>query len=84
LRNDVVLRLLNEVPRQPTQQELDADRYLHRFVLLFDRERYSPEFFREMWEKHRIACAIELRSEYGTEKFSEAERYRRDTGVPAG
>lgn len=56
LRNEVVPRLLKEVPRQPTQQDLDADPYLHRFVLLFDREGYSPEFFREMWEKHRIAC----------------------------
>lgn len=56
LRNDVVPRLLKEVPRQPTQQELDADPYRHRLVLLFDREGYSPEFFREMWENHRIAC----------------------------
>jgi hypothetical protein len=56
LRNEVVPRLLNEVPHQPTQTELDADLYRHRFVLLFDREGYSPEFFREMWQKHRIAC----------------------------
>jgi transposase len=56
LRNEVVPRLLKEVPRQPTQQTLDADPYLHRFVLLFDREGYSPEFFREMWQNHRIAC----------------------------
>lgn len=56
LRNDVVPRLLTEVPRQPTQQELDADPHRHRFVMLFDREGYSPAFFREMWQDHRIAC----------------------------
>jgi len=56
LRNDVVPRLLKDVPRQPTQEQLDADPYRHRFVLLFDREGYSPVFFREMWETHRIAC----------------------------
>ncbi len=56
LRNEVVPRLLKEVPRQPTQNELDADPHRHRFVLLFDREGYSPEFFKEMWENHRIAC----------------------------
>ena len=56
LRNDVVPRLLKEVPRQPTQEELDADPYRHRFVLLFDREGYSPEFFKQMWNEHRIAC----------------------------
>ena len=56
LRSDVVPRLLADVPRQPTPAELDADPYRHRFVLLFDREGYSPEFFREMWQTHRIAC----------------------------
>jgi hypothetical protein len=35
---------------------LEADSGLHRFVLLFDREGYSPEFFAEMFLKHRIAC----------------------------
>jgi transposase len=56
LRNEIVPRLLKEVPHQPTPPELDADPHLHRFVLLFDREGYSPEFFREMWQQHRIAC----------------------------
>ncbi len=56
IRNDIVPRLLADVPRQPTQQQLDDDPYLHRFVMLFDREGYSPAFFREMWQTHRIAC----------------------------
>jgi hypothetical protein len=25
-------------------------------VIIFDREGYSPVFFREMWTEHRIAC----------------------------
>jgi transposase len=56
LRNDVVPRLLKEVPRQPTADQLQADPYLSRFVIIFDREGYSPAFFREMWQEHRIAC----------------------------
>lgn len=56
LRNDIVPRLLQDVPRQPSEQELQADPYLHRFVIIFDREGYSPEFFRQMWQQHRIAC----------------------------
>ena len=56
LRHDVVPRLLRDVPHQPSQAELDADPSLHRFILLFDREGYSPEFFKEMWQKYRIAC----------------------------
>ena len=56
LRHDVVPRLLQDVPRQPSADALAAEPYRHRFVLLFDREGYSPEFFREMWQTHRIAC----------------------------
>ncbi len=56
LQNDIVPRLLKDVPGQPTETELKADRYRARFVILFDREAYSPEFFKAMWQTHRIAC----------------------------
>jgi Transposase protein len=56
LRNDIVPRLLQDVPGQPTEEELVADRDRARFVILFDREGSSPEFFTEMWQAHRIAC----------------------------
>lgn len=56
LENEVVPRLLKDVPGQPTPEQLTADRYLCRFVIIFDREGYSPAFFRKMWQKHRIAC----------------------------
>ncbi|KAF0118882.1 MAG: hypothetical protein FD151_2097 [bacterium] len=56
LKNDIIPRLLREVPGQPTDEMLEADPYLYRFIIVFDREGYSPEFFREMWEEHRIAC----------------------------
>ena len=56
LREDIVPRLLRDVPGQPSQQELEDDPFLCRFVIVFDREGYSPEFFREMWVLHRIAC----------------------------
>ena len=55
LKNEIVPRLLEDVPKQPTEDELKVDRYLHRFVMIFDREGYSPVFFRQMWQK-RIAC----------------------------
>ena len=48
IRNDIVPRLLQDVPGQPSQEELDADPHRHRFVLLFDREGYSPVFFKAM------------------------------------
>jgi hypothetical protein len=56
LRHDIVPRLMRDVPRQPSAEELQSDRYRSRFTLVFDREGYSPEFFKEMWQKERIAC----------------------------
>jgi transposase len=56
LKSEIVPRLLQDVPGQPTAAELEADRYRARFVIVFDREGYSPEFFKAMWQTHRIAC----------------------------
>jgi len=56
LEDEIVPRLLEEVSGQPSAEELEKDKFLHRFVMVFDREGYSPEFFKRMWEKHRIAC----------------------------
>ena len=56
LRTDIVPRLLKDIPGQPSAEEFAANKRLCRFVMVFDREGYSPAFFREMWEQHRIAC----------------------------
>jgi len=56
LENDIVPRLLVDVPDQPDDTLLEQDPYLSRFILVFDREGYSPAFFRKMWLEHRIAC----------------------------
>jgi transposase-like protein len=56
IENDVVPRLLSDVPGQPTKDELENDKYRSRFLIIFDREGYSPSFFHRMWQEHRIAC----------------------------
>lgn len=56
LGNDIVPRLLRDIPDQPSEEQLEQEPYLCRFVLVFDREGYSPEFFARMWREHRIGC----------------------------
>lgn len=56
LRDTIVPQLLLDVAGQPSETELERDPCLSRFVLVFDREGYSPAFFAEMWRKHRVAC----------------------------
>ncbi len=76
LREDIVPRLLAEVPNQPTEKELEDDPELHRFVIVFDREGYSPAFFKEMWEKYRIACMTYRKNctdQWALEEFAEVE-----------
>ena len=55
LKNDIVPRLDTEVPNQPTEEQLKLNEYLHRFIMVFDREGYSPDFMLDM-RKKRIAC----------------------------
>lgn len=55
LKNDIVPRLLAEVPGQPSAEDLAADPCRHRFTLVFDREGYSPDFFQSM-RALRIGC----------------------------
>ena len=55
LEDEIVPRLEAEVPAQPTMLELQQDSYTHRFVLVFDREGYSPDFMKRMRGK-AIAC----------------------------
>jgi len=74
IENDIVPRLLRDVPGQPTQQEFDADPYRSRFLLIFDREGYSPSFFQRMWQQHRIACVTYHKfpkEDWPTSEFSE-------------
>ena len=74
IENDIVPRLLKEVPGQPSQPELEADPYRSRFLLIFDREGYSPDFFGRMWREHRIACVTYHKfpkEDWPTSEFSE-------------
>jgi hypothetical protein len=64
LRTTIIPRLLREVPNQPTDAELAADTDRHRFVMVFDREGWSPVFFAELWREHRIAVQTYRRGSY--------------------
>jgi hypothetical protein len=55
LENQIVPRLINEVPGQPSKDRLQEDPLLHRFTVIFDRAGYSPKLIRNLKEQ-RIAC----------------------------
>jgi transposase len=72
LREKIVPRLITDVPNQPTEEQLKSDPYLSRFALVFDREGYSPQYFKEMWDK-RISCYTynkSVKDSWAEEEFS--------------
>jgi hypothetical protein len=82
LRNDIVPRLLLDVPDQPSQEEVAANPELSRFTLVFDREGYSPAFFKEMWERYRISCITYHK--YPDEAWPEEWFVEQDVVMPRG
>ena len=73
--SDGILAMLREVPGQPDAAALAENPLAHRFVLIFDREGYSPEFFKELWSQ-RIACQTYRKGTiepWPEEEFSERE-----------
>ena len=55
LEEDIIPRLEKEVPHQPTTEQLAADPTLDKFIVVFDREGFSPDAFKRLKER-RIAC----------------------------
>jgi hypothetical protein len=61
VENEIVPRLEREAPARPSAKELSADPLRHRFLIICDRELYSPVLFAALWKK-RIACSTYRRS----------------------
>ena len=73
LLNDIVPELLKSVPQQPTQQELDAEPQLHRFVIVFDRECSNYKLLAQLWEQRigAITYRKNVKDKWPTEEFKQ-------------
>ena len=56
LRDDIIPRLDREVPNQPSEAELKENEKLHRYMIVFDREGYSIDFFEELTRQRIALC----------------------------
>ena len=77
LREEIIPRLLKDVPNQPDEEmlKLEENRYLNRFGIVFDREGYSPVFIKEMWACH-ISCYTykkNVKDEWTDDQFIEMD-----------
>lgn len=55
LETEIIPRLEREVPNQPSAEALAADPTLDKFILVFDREGYSPEALKRVKDR-QIGC----------------------------
>jgi len=55
LQEKIIPLLLKEHSSESIEESLRRDPKRARFVMVFDREAYDLHFFKEVWEKHRIA-----------------------------
>jgi hypothetical protein len=81
IRREIVPRLEQDVANQPSEAELEANPWLFRFALVFDREGYSPNFFLEMLKK-RIVCYTYRK--YQSEDWDRDEFSKHEVKFPDG
>ncbi len=70
IKEKIIPRLEEDVPGQPMLPELKQDPFLHRFMIVYDRECYSNDFILDNWDK-RIACCTY--NKYVKDKWPEKE-----------
>ncbi len=81
LKEDLLETFDNDIPNQPTQEQLDEDKYLHRYMIVFDREGYSPDNFYDFWEDRIAVCTYKKNV---TDKWDESEFKEYTGSLPFG
>jgi hypothetical protein len=81
IKEDLLDKFSSDVPNQPSKEELQEDKYKSRFMLVFDREGFSPDFFSDLWEE-RISVATYKKNV--TDKWNDAEFSEHSGILPFG
>ncbi|MEK9165637.1 MAG: putative transposase [Patescibacteria group bacterium] len=56
IKTEILPRLDSDVPAQPAKYELESNPLLCRYMIVFDRECYSPDFFHDLWNERIAVC----------------------------
>jgi hypothetical protein len=82
LLKDIVPELLKSVPNQPTEEALENDPLLHRFVIVCDREVSNYSLASKLWNPHRIGLLTYRKNV--KDKWPESDFMEYDVPVPGG
>lgn len=73
IKSDLLAKFNSDIPNQPSPEELLENKYINKYMLVFDREGYSPDFFYDLWQE-RIAIATykkNVTDKWDDDEFSE-------------
>jgi hypothetical protein len=72
IKEDILPRLDREVPNQPSKEELKENKYQCRYMIVFDRECYSPDFFHDLWINRVAICTYNknVKDKWDDEEFT--------------
>ena len=75
LIDDIIPRLNRDVPNQPTAEALAENEDLHRYMLVFDRECYSIDFFIHLQQERIAFCTYRknVKEDWPEDAFTEYE-----------
>ena len=81
IKENLIDKFNKDVSNQPTQKELAENKYISRYMLVFDREGYSPDFFYDLWQE-RISIATYKKNV--TDKWDDEEFTKHTGTLPFG
>ena len=75
IKEAIIPRLNKDVLGRPSKQELEQNPLLSKYMLVFDREGYSPEFFYDLWQERIAACTYKknVKDKWADEEFTTYE-----------
>ncbi len=81
IREEIIPQLNEDVPEQPSKEALAQDPLLSKYMLVFDREGYSPELFYDLWQQRIAVCTYNKNVK---DKWEDAEFIPYEEVLPDG
>ncbi len=75
IKNEIVPQLDKDIPNQPNQAQLQSNPLMCRYMMVFDRECNSTEFFHEQWIDRVAVCTYKknVKDKWADAEFTEYE-----------
>lgn len=75
IKTEIVPQLDKDVPNQPDEAQLQSNPLMCRYMMVFDRECNSTEFFYEQWQNRVAVCTYKknVKDKWDDAEFTEYE-----------